>query len=287
MKKLIIIPLLFLSVLVFGQNMRSPFARAAAVAGEPSAYTEQYQAVLDVWTTDPTGDTLTWQNNLVYSLDTAGFWDNGDLLYIPAITENGDGEATVNWLNPGTYDLTETNSPTWTDNEGYTGNGTNSYLTTGWDVANNGVNYTQNDASICVYIRNNVGVAAAVIGSEIASGGSYLYPRTATGYVAIRLNSNNESFNENTNSQGFWQVSRGASDDVKVYKNASLIWNPDPASTTPSSEDLKILTGDATAFSTCQVAFVYIGKSLTPTKIGTLNTIVETYMDAIGKGVIE
>jgi hypothetical protein len=43
--------------------------------------------------------------------------------------------------------MTAVNSPTWTANQGFTGNGTSSYIDTNFNPATQGVNYTLNDAS--------------------------------------------------------------------------------------------------------------------------------------------
>src|SRR5262249_49915232 len=49
--------------------------------------------------------------------------------------------------------LTPVNSPTFTGQQGYTGDGSSSYLNTGYAAGINGVNFTQNSASWFIYIQ--------------------------------------------------------------------------------------------------------------------------------------
>jgi hypothetical protein len=70
-----------------------------------------------------------------------GTWALLDTLWVPAI--NSAGNAVLNWPNT-SFSLTPTNSPTFAANQGYTGNGTNSYLASSYNLSSSSTNYTLN-----------------------------------------------------------------------------------------------------------------------------------------------
>jgi hypothetical protein len=119
-----------------------------------------YQAILDYATTQsytlPSAGQQILQNQLVLDLKAGGIWSLMDIIYVYA--SDGDSNyATLNWKNPSFFQCTQINSPTFTANEGFTGNGTSSYLNTNWSALNNGVNFQLNDASIVCYVFSNSG----------------------------------------------------------------------------------------------------------------------------------
>lgn len=128
----------------------------AATAGSNDA---DYQAVLDYATTQgytaPSAAQQTLQNTLVTDLKTAGIWSKLDAFYLFA-TDGDSDYATLNFVAPSSFQATKTNSPTFTANEGFTGDGVSAYLDTNLNQANDTTNYTQNDASFGVYAWNEV-----------------------------------------------------------------------------------------------------------------------------------
>ena len=118
-----------------------------------------YQAILDRSTalgyTAPSASQQTLQNTLVTDLKTAGVWSKLDAFYLFA-TDGDSDFATLNWKTPASFQATKTNSPTFTANEGFTGDGVSAYLDTNLNQANDTTNYTQDDASFGVYAWNEI-----------------------------------------------------------------------------------------------------------------------------------
>ena len=119
------------------------------------SFDSDYQAVLtkasDLGYTAPSAASKTLQNTLVTDLKTAGVWDKLDLLYVFAF-ESGDSDfATLNWKAPNNFQLTKTNSPTFTEKEGFAQSGTAS-LDTGFvlDTVDASRNFARTDAGIFV-----------------------------------------------------------------------------------------------------------------------------------------
>ena len=95
------------------------------------------------------------QNSLIEAFKTANIWSKMDIFYVFA--NDGSKEfATLNWKNPNAHQCTLVNSPTFTSNDGFLGNGTSSYIDTNFNPASSGVNYTLNDASIFTYNKTYV-----------------------------------------------------------------------------------------------------------------------------------
>lgn len=87
------------------------------------------------------------------ALYAASVWSKIDAMWVLAAHDEQAGR--LNWKSPGSFTLTAVNSPTFTTDRGFAGNGSSSYLDTGWDRGMNGVQFTQNDAHISVYQRTN------------------------------------------------------------------------------------------------------------------------------------
>jgi hypothetical protein len=142
-----------------------------------TTYDSTYQAVLDY--ADTQGYTLpslsgqSLQNEIIVELKNNSIWDKLDLFYL--FKTDGDNDfATLNWVDPSSYKITEVNSPTFTTNVGFMGNGTNAYLNTGWD-ATIGPNFIQTGATHGVYTsdagRNRPATPSYITGSTGFHGG--------------------------------------------------------------------------------------------------------------------
>ena len=137
------------------------------------AFDTDYQAVLNRATTLgytlPSASQRIKQNSLVLSLKSGGIWNKLDVLYIFA-NDGGSDFATLNWKAPTLNQATLINSPTFTNNQGFTGNGTSSYINTNFNPATSGVNYTLNNASRNIFVRNQSTSASTLDG--VPSGNS-------------------------------------------------------------------------------------------------------------------
>jgi hypothetical protein len=88
------------------------------------------------------------QNKLLVDLKTAGVWAKLDVFYMFA-TDGNSSFATLNWKAPISNQCTLVNSPTFTANQGFAGNGTSSYINTNYNPSTfTSPKYLLNDASI-------------------------------------------------------------------------------------------------------------------------------------------
>jgi len=97
------------------------------------------------------------------ALYAASVWTKIDVMWVLAAHDEQFGR--LNWKSPSTFTLTAVNSPTFTTDRGFAGNGSTSYLDTGWDAATNGSQYTRDNAHVMSYART--------AGSNSASFGAF------------------------------------------------------------------------------------------------------------------
>jgi len=118
-----------------------------------TSFDADYQAILDYATTQgytlPSSGQQVLQNQLVVDLKDAGVWSKLDLFYVFA-TDGDSDFASINWKDPNNHEITEFNSPTFTTNQGWSTDGTSSYLNTNYNFSTDSNNYTQNDAGVFV-----------------------------------------------------------------------------------------------------------------------------------------
>jgi hypothetical protein len=104
-------------------------------------------------------------NTYIVDLKAANIFQSLDRLWLFA-TEYQQN-ARVSLVNPGSTQIIEVNSPTWTALRGYTGNGTNMYLRSQFVPSVDGVKYVLNDSSANIYCRT------ALVNSTGAGYGSF------------------------------------------------------------------------------------------------------------------
>lgn len=255
------------------------------------AYEPEYQDVLSAMTTDPTGDTLTWQNDMVKSLIDGGYWDRMDLLYIFATTDNGGNEALLNWIAPtGAQNATAVDAPTWTALEGYAGDATADYINTNYDPSTDATNFILNSATIAVY--NRVEVAGNLYDMGVVSGTDQISFSSEYGSSTYsRINSNTSNTKSSSTSIGFFMTTRTSSTNVEVYRNGVSLGSETNINSTaiPSGQDLIILGrnfgGTPQDFTNNQCSIALVMDGVSDADALAINTIFETYMDNLGKGI--
>jgi len=299
MKKLLILLLLIPALsFSFGQNALTYGGKALTydskvLTVEVAAYSTEYQAIYDAYTTKPSDATAVLQNALVEGWIADGDWTTKDVIYVYATHTNGDGEALINWKLPGTYDATAYNAPTFTANEGFTGNGTTQYIDCNWNPSTNGINYVQNSASQIIYIRTDV-----ISGANI-SHGTYgnvdnkncnIFPRYSGDVAYITTNDNTPVNDVNADGSGMFMNTRIAVAVNKLYRNKVAIVEATTTSTgVPTHNPYCLAYNDddvASGHRVDQVSMYAFGSGMTQTNVNNFTDRFETYMDALGKGVI-
>lgn len=289
---LILLSFLLLAFTVEGQSVlrTNPPHRAVVVADV--GYCAEYQAVYDAYTTKPHADTADIDNDMVYSLDSAGYWtDFWDVLYVYAT--NNSTDAKINWINPGTFDCTDpgTTNPLFTRYEGFTGNiAGGDYLSANYNLNDNAVNISQNSLSLAVYCRTDeqstewsMGVYDGVAYSGMslrATLAQRSYLSAAGAMTVTHLGATNAGFHMATRrgateTEGYWNgVSQGTDTDASSgLQDYNIFILGQNAADTPGS------------FTDAQLSIVGISKGATDDDVSKINTIIERRMRRIGKNV--
>ena len=238
-----------------------------------------YQAVLTYATSQgytlPSGGQQTLQNDLVVALKAAGVWSKLDTFANFATDGNSDF-ALIDWKRLSDY--TAINSPTFTSNQGFTGNGTSSYIDSNFNPNTSGVNYTLNDASISIW--NNTFVSNNFISGVISSAKNCL--RMSASSANVRINMDNNNFTPSVNlsdaSKKLRQLNRTSSNDVTAFQDTTSS-NHTGASVSIENEN-QLISRVSGFYSSTQVAFFGMGASLVAENTDFYNAL-NTYKTAI------
>jgi hypothetical protein len=204
-----------------------------------------------------TANELTYLNTFEVSVgsDLAEF----DRLWIHGLSNNI--AARTSFVNPSSTIITAVNSPTFTANQGYQGNGTTSYLNSNFIPSTQGVKYTLNSASYGVYSRTNSDISAVDFGSFNVS---FTQARLRQGnifYGDISSTGSAITF-ANTSSLGLHIVNRSGG-VISLNKNGVQLATVGQAATTLSTINQYILArnqnGTADNFSSRQHALSFAG----------------------------
>jgi len=190
---------------------------------------------------------------------------------------------------------TAVNVPTFTADRGYAGNGTTSYLSTGFIQSVHSVAMSGANLRLAVYQRDNLAVNTSAAGvNEAATRGLFLRTRGTTNFLGGQANCTSVNSTATVATSAGWSaVSRTSTPGnlLQFWKNGATITTPVPGTFTASSPTTTIficahnVAGTPTAPSTAQIAFGCIGASLSSAQEAAQYTNVQAWATAIGANV--
>ena len=132
--------------------------------------------------------------------------------------------ARLNWVEDD-HNLTEVNTPTWTADQGYTGDGVTKYIATDFIPSTDGVNFLLNNNSFGAYCRLDLNATEAAIGTGVSLPSrsyTHILPRFS-GNLFYRNCQNDltSSASAIADSLGLSACVRTASNAVGSYRNGS------------------------------------------------------------------
>ena len=201
----------------------SDTSNSAATAQVSSSVDVDYQAVLS-YASDPSRNynlpsaaQQSLQSALVEDLKSAGVWSKLDVFYVFA-TDGDSDYATLNWKAPSNFQLTKTNSPTFTQNEGFAQSGT-AYLETGFVLDTDGTNFTQDDAGIFV--------GFPTLSSTAVTNNRPIGVETISNYLNIRIDADGTNSNNRV-----WVNTSSSYGNLNYYKKDDSIYFANRTSST-------------------------------------------------------
>jgi len=238
------------------------------------AFDPDYQAVLNFATSE--GDTLpsesqqNLQNNLLKSLKTLGIWDKLDSFAMFA-TDGDVGFSLICWKR--LVKMTAVNSPTFTANEGFTGNGTSSRINSGLTPDGSG-NYKLNAASFGVFVKTQ-----GTNNEYLAGAGSDTRMRAASSSLN-RINSSSINSAFEFNILGLSHLNKSSATNVQCIVNG--ITSNRTVTTESLDTEFTFLdfSSGGTGPSDAQISLAFIGGDLS-SEAADFSTAVNTYISSI------
>jgi len=238
------------------------------------SFDADYQAVLDYATTQgytlPSASQQTLQNTLVTDLKTAGVWSKLDTFAVFATDGNSDF-ALIDWINLSQY--TAVNSPTFTSDGGFQGDGVSAYVDTNYDPSTSAVNYQLDNANRFYWVDNR------------ASGNweDNLAGRAISGNnnsTLIRINSATTSLNSSVDmrSDGFKSINRTSSTNVEIFQNTTQYSRTATSVDIPSGT--QVFLRAVTGYNASRFRFYGMGASLVSENTDLYNAL-NTYISSL------
>jgi hypothetical protein len=205
-----------------------------------------------------------------------------DYLFIFAQSTNGDGEALIDWINPGVLTAVAYDSPTFTALEGFTGHAGAADSLVIPQLLSDGTNFTVNDAAIGVYIRLDIDDGGYVLYAvDGESDAVYLRPRTGGAYNgSINQNTGLQSASGQTSTGGLYILTRESSTQTRTYRGTTEIDADGDGSSAVPGANLSLLY-----VSSQQVSINFTMDQCSSADVAGLNAIFLRYMKANGKGL--
>ena len=199
-----------------------------------------YLVVYDSFTTKPSASVAAAQRTMVDSLVSADVWRKLDTFYLFAAHTNGDGEALLNWIDPGTNDATLVNAPAFVALEGFTGDDAAAYINSNFNPSTDGVYYSLNSASIHCYIRTDVQENRIDLGLDAIGDTSrtQIIARLSTDDFRGRVNGVGAADIASLDSRGLFSAVRENATTIKTYKNGALTQTETDNSVALVNEDI-------------------------------------------------
>ncbi len=214
-----------------------------------------------------------------------------DALYIFAT--NTTTTANLNLCGT-SYGLTTTAAPSFTADQGYTGNGTTQFLSTNFNPNTATTpNYVLNSASLGAYVRTNRTTAQNYV--SIGAGGTayaYVQPLNVAATASVDMNGFSFPTFTVTTAQGFLVASRTNGSNTSVFRNASST-DLGPLGDISTSVPIVALSigalNDSSSgnldFSTDQISAAYIGAGVSGATHLLISNRINAYMTALGVNV--
>lgn len=236
-------------------------------------------------TTKPSATRIALIDNVIRAIKATGAWSLSDALYVTAAHDTQ--AAKLNWIDDA-YNLTAVASPTFVADRGYTGDGSSSYLDTGFNPTTApSPKFTQNDATMLMWSRTNLsqasdhsgdfGQSSATVNSRIGrtlgtSGGAIGRANMSATYAPLATGAY----------PGMVSWSRTGASAWSSYAQGVASVSGADASAALSSGTFRLLAWTAGAFGVNQIAAASIGGSLNATQHAAVYAALYAYLSAIG-----
>jgi len=254
-------------------------------------YSPEYESVLAAMPTEPSIADKTIQSTMLKALVDGGYYAKAELLDIFS-TPTADSSL-INWKSPGTFNPSLVSDPTFQAYGGYAGNvvGTKKYVRTNFIPSVNGTLIGQDNICVIVGVGSDNDGDMWEFGAVNLGATTFLRltARNLGEKISMSCNSGTEDGSDvGLNAIAHLAVSRGAAANFERYKNSTKK-NIAQASTGYINVELHAcgwnFNGNAQP-STRQVRYAFVFSYLTEAEVQGVMTIMESYLDNYGMGLI-
>lgn len=259
-----------MSQLIHIGGMMGPKASSA-----PAALLPETQALIAQMNPEPSAALAQVYNTFYAGFLAAGFVLSQFRQY--CLAAESEQNAGLELGNPGTNSLSAVNSPTFTANTGYQGDGATSYLSTG--IAANSLQ----PHSIGIASPDSGSIAGSAIGATVDNTCN-LAPRNGSGNIQGKIANSTGLNAANSDGSGVIVLTKNGTNTLRGLRYGTTINTQASGADSYGAETLVILR--AAGFTTRRVSFAFFGPFLTPTEVETYATLVQTLCNAINPGLI-
>lgn len=238
----------------------------------------QTRALVSAMAAKPPSRRVLLYDALYRSLMLSGVFARLSVLYVLA---GHDAQAArLNLVEPRIRPLSEVNSPTFTADEGYTGDAVSMHLS--GPVWNTLSKFTQDDNHIGAWVGGGTDAAASKysLGHTSAAVEIAIQPRSAGGIVSIANSGTACNFGASATIIGHLIGVRRASNATEGYRDGVSLATDTDASTSVSASAMAVLR-NGTSYSDFLVRAVHAGAALSDTEAADLYAALNTYLTAI------
>lgn len=232
--------------------------------------------------TPPTSARKTLINNLIVSLKTAGVWSKLDAVYMLAAADSQASRQ--NWIAD-QYNPTPVSSPTFVVDRGYTGDGSASYLDTGFNPTTAvAPKFTQNSAHMGLWSRTNFTNPGPTQSFDMGEQTrSYLSRSSNTsGAMTGRVNSASGVVDAALGAYpGHAAWSRSGAALWEAYAQGLDVGGGTTASAALANANFRLLSSNP-VYGVNQLASAHFGSDLGPSEMLALKNAINTYLTAVG-----
>lgn len=264
-------------------NLILPSAATVQILAGGEAYDTDASTLFAAMSSAPDNTRKSLINDTILDLKSAGIWTELDEIWFFAAHDSQ--AALLGWKRY--KDCTLVNSPSFTADSGFLGNGSNSYINTNFAPLTHGANYIQNDASFGFYSQtNNTGLNDMGSRAGSTSRQAIMGVRTPSNTLSVRVNIGfGDLTGASSDSSGLFVGRRSASNAQQVLRNGSTLFSNSDASDSPPQYNMYIAcfnnAGTAANFTARRYAMAFVGSAMTTTQQSNLYTIVAAYLAAL------
>lgn len=228
----------------------------------------------------------TARKNLISSRITAGkaysFWNKLDALWIHAAHDAQ--AARLNWLG-NVYNCSTVNNPVFTTDRGYLGDGSTSYLDTGFNPTTaSSPKFTQNSGTLGIRCNTNNAASGSLAGFYDGTKGTTINPYDGSTFSA-RLNQASATYSAAgavTTSVGMTVVSRTGASSLALYRDGVLKASDSMASSALANGNLRLGSISASSFRACELSMSFVASGLTAQEVQDIYNWFDVYRAAVG-----